>query len=322
MLVLLVVIPQILTRRFSTDFHHERDFRQHNVDILAMSSLRQFNDRCTVLGVPAEHRFESLISNLTVVASDLREVAQEVNGPLHEGVALARLLRLVWNVYGFALTPVSTITSVLTPIARTWPNWKWLEPYAGTGYLAMQVRRTLGVSVTPWDLKSHAQKWSPVQIRDSSKSDLSNYNVLLLSYPCSQHNTCWNALERFTKSENAKLVVYAGEAPLQCCGNSDMWKHLCQYWNIRVAEKSSAGLPGHRNMLIVFSRKPVDVTVTEETSKKEKKKRSKQDKSDTEKVIRFEEDSVMESLEWCDPSRENCPSQLTGSLSDFLNFCQ
>ncbi len=142
------------------------------------------------------------------------------------------------------------------------------------------------MAVDAWDLWSYDQKWTNVQVRDSSVSDVGPYQVMMVSYPCTQKPTCWNALERFTNSSRAKVVMYTGEPPSQCCGNADMWYHLCHNWQLRTAEHSSAGLPGHSNHVMVFTRRGME-----------------------------------EGGNWCEKGK-NCPEDTRGLVRDYVNFCK
>eukprot|EP00299_Pterocystis_sp_00344_P011009 c5072_g1_i1.p1 GENE.c5072_g1_i1~~c5072_g1_i1.p1 ORF type:complete len:323 (+),score=70.90 c5072_g1_i1:56-1024(+) len=298
-LILLFVCTE--SRRFKSDFDPRNDLNNYNRDVLMMSALRDFNLDCARKGIPAEFRYELLVApnNFTNFLTSYRQTAQLLTGPVHEGFAVYRMLRLVWSVYGFAVTPVSALQTALSSLSP-FKNWQWLEPYAGTGYLAMQIKKTLQVNITAWDQKSYDQKWVPIQIVDSQKAPLDIFNVMLLSYPCSQDRGCWDALARFEASQNSRVVVYAGEPRNHCCGDSEMWEHLCVRWNLRIAHSVEGGLPGSYNYLLVFvKRSLVPPTCGGDGN---------------------------EAGPECFPTVEcspglNCPHEQSGPLGEFVSYC-
>jgi hypothetical protein len=250
--LVLVLVSNINARRFRSDSTSGREF---DADILAVSALKRFNDECTIKGIPPEERFELFAQNWSQVLAELRGSYQVLAGPMHEGYGVFRIFRQMWSVYAFALCPVADIRAALTDVAQTHPTYKYLEPYAGTGYLAMQLQRVLNMSVTAWDQKSYDHKWLRIHVRNSSEADLTMFDGLVLSYPCSQSPDCWNALDRFTNSKKGKVVVYFGEPRGHCCGDKDMWELLCMKWNLRRARRVVHGIPGSYNYLMVFTRR-------------------------------------------------------------------
>merc|ERR1712226_257814 len=197
------------------------------MDVVVVAQLRQFNHDCDETGAGAEERFDLFAqTEWTKVVSRVREQGQEVAGPISEAQAVRQLFRQVWAVWGFVSVPTSALQEIIEPYHFN-STWKWVDPYAGTGYLAMQLRNALSMDVEAWDQKQYHFQWSPVRRRDSSQEPMTQFEGMILSYPCSQADSCWNSLIRFTASPRSRFVIYVGEPPGHCCGNKHMWNHLC-----------------------------------------------------------------------------------------------
>jgi len=104
-----------------------------------MSELRRFNSECADRGIPPEERFELFAQEWPKLIQGMRMNSQILSGPLHEGYAISRLFRQLWAVFGFAVAPVGDLRAALQPVFDLKKDWKWVEPYAGIGYIAMQI---------------------------------------------------------------------------------------------------------------------------------------------------------------------------------------
>jgi hypothetical protein len=152
--------------------------------------------------------------------------------------------------------------------------------------------------MSAWDLKSYDQKWFPVKIRNSATNDISEFSVLVLSYPCSQDAGCWNALLRFTNSPKARWVVYVGEPRSHCCGDADMWQHLCKHWRVVITQPIEGGLPGSYNYIMAFVKR----------------------RNDEQSEWCNSEQQECNAPVTCDAS-QNCPQNQTNYARDFVEYC-
>eukprot|EP00299_Pterocystis_sp_00344_P015528 c7762_g1_i1.p1 GENE.c7762_g1_i1~~c7762_g1_i1.p1 ORF type:complete len:302 (-),score=52.79 c7762_g1_i1:36-941(-) len=230
-------------------FSDKTSFQFHQI---AVEHIQRFNDDCDAKAVPAEDRFEMFVRDYENLVRRFRMSAQQIVGPIDEGNAIDVFLSEMWWVYGYVMVPNSDIKTALTPIVPY--TKRWVDPYGGTGYFAMQIQRTLGVDIESWDKKPRHMQWLPMKTANATSADYSEFDTFVLGYPCCQDD-CWAGVAPFTSLPTAKYLVFLGEPRGHYCVDDSMWDSLCRNWELRLAHRLEAGLPGSYHHLFVFSRK-------------------------------------------------------------------
>lgn len=216
--------------------------------------LRRFDDAARAEGVPAEDRFELLVKNHSQVVRQVRREVQPFDHHMPETFAYAHLFQsAIWSVYGYAQVDREAIMQLVPLVAEA--GRKWVDPYTGLGYFAMQLQNMLGIDMDAFDLSRYYHTHMTVTQQDARTIDYTPYNVFMLSYPCVWNDGCWSGLRNYTEQSTGTHVVYMGEPRGHCCAQSSTWAYLCQHWHLTTVIPITGGLPGSYNSLVVYERR-------------------------------------------------------------------